>query len=168
MRTFFMGFLVLGIGMAVGGSAVYTHSAVHYGQLIGTAMQMTTLMFVSDWSERSKQAYENEDIGTAIWAMENFAALLQKQEVSIAFNSEKAANRDRVLTQGRLAVLYNRAGDSEKYRTAMDQALALSGDAWDVHSESDLLTLINRLDAQGKDNDSMDGTIVPKPQMEND
>ncbi len=112
-------------------------------------MQMLNMVHVADWGERANNAYLNNSPEVAIWALSNFAQVLEER--SEHFSVETVNKVDLVLTYTRIAKVYKEQGDIEKYNDNISKALALAPQAFrgKINTEEELLSTVEEIDALG-------------------
>lgn len=143
MKQLLVSVIVFIVGAVIGGIVTASQS----GSYLQQAWSISEMQCRADFGDRVWQAYREESPEVAIWALENYVQVLQKQpeqERGLA----KAMQTDLVLAHVRLAILHRQRNDTERYRDHIATALALSNEVFPGknYSEEELLAFVKRID----------------------
>lgn len=135
--------IVFVLGLIIGGAAV----VIYFENSVAHTMQLVMLKQRANLEEKAFQAYFNESPQIAIWALENLKDAL-KEQLKILKVDDQLVQKDLVLTNARLAILYKREGNKNKYEYCISKALELAKVAYakEIGSENDLLSFVKKLD----------------------
>jgi len=135
------------LGLIIGGVAIGSFFVKYESQ----TMEIVMLKHRAGLEEKAFQAYLDESSEVAIWALENLVSVL-KEQLKVSPEKDQLIQKDIVLTNARLAILYKRMGNTNKYNRNISEALKFSQVAYknDISNKNELLEFVAKLDAIAK------------------
>jgi GGDEF domain-containing protein len=123
-------------------------SVVIFGRTTSSSLKITGLAHRVDWEERATQAYKEEDSSTAIWALINLSEILEKDKDTY-IDDKRDIQIDLVLTYGRLALLYKKENNINKYEKNISKALKIAKEVYGSNmDEVQVLEFIHKVDSR--------------------
>jgi len=135
------------MGLVIGGVVVGTF----LGKSTANTMQFVMLKHRADLEKKAFQAYLNESPQVAIWALENLSGVL-KEQMEVVVPDKQLIEKDLMLTNARLAILYKRQGNTIKYKHYIFKALELAKEAYpdSLKNEKEILSFVSEIDDIGR------------------
>lgn len=130
------------LGFITGGASI----ASYFGQSIINSGEILSMHFRAAWGSKAFQAYSEENPQVAIWALENFADILEGH-LELTEDNTEITQKDLVLTYTRLAIVSQTVKDTQKYYENISKALTISKQVYsDVQTEEALLSFVKKVD----------------------